>query len=73
MFHGKRLEVRGCVGDQGTEKDIIDGTVDIIPRFANAYDMNDDRSCMCPNALGFAGMLHILYNALEENFKAMSC
>ena len=65
-FHEKRLEVRGGLSDQGTERGLGDDTILSHPRYAD-YDNDDpDMLFMYPLCLMLPGMLHVLYNALQE-------
>ena len=65
QFHHVRNEVRGYTSDQGTEKELAEGTVMVIPRFKD-FDPSDVQSFMYPRCLTVPGHLHILYNALES-------
>ena len=65
-FHEKRCEVRGGLSDQGTEKGLGDDTILALRRFADYAHENPDTLFMYPLCLMFPGMLHVLYNALQE-------
>ena len=66
MFHGKRAEVIGGLSDQGTERNVGEDTVFSLSQFRGAFHPDSNNAFMYPNCLWVTGLLHILYNALEE-------
>jgi hypothetical protein len=70
-FHEVRCEIRGSTMDSGTEKDVGNDTVAIIPRFRDAYDPMDTMAMMYPKNLHCPGHLHILFNSLEAGVKGL--
>ena len=64
-FHELRGQYRGLLSDQGTEKDVSDICLDMLPRYRNAIDPQSKTSYVFPSLLGLPGLLHILYDALE--------
>jgi hypothetical protein len=66
MFHGKRAELIGGTSDQGTEKGMGEDTVFALSQFAGLYASGSKHAFMYPNVLWVTGMMHILYNGLEE-------
>ena len=56
---------RGVLSDQGTEKDVSDICLDMLPRYRHTIDPQLKTSYVFPNLLGLPGLLHILYDALE--------
>ena len=70
MFFEKRCEVRGAVTEQGTEKGIGDDTFRGVHGHQDYTSDNEDDICTYPYVLFFPGILHILYNALQEAIEA---
>lgn len=66
MFHEKRFEVIGGCADQGTEKGMGDDSIRCLEQFSTYEPENRDDLFMYPFLLMLLGMLHVLYNALQE-------
>jgi len=69
-FNTVRKEVRGFCTDQGAERGVCDETVRILPGRLGVPFQNT-AAWMWPFALYVPGMLHIIFNALEEACKKL--
>ena len=70
QFDTVRKEVRGFCTDQGAERGICDETARILPGFVGESFANKN-AWLWPRALWVPGMLHLLFNALEESCKKL--
>ena len=66
MFHEKRYELRGGCSDQGTEKGMGDDSIRSVHGHEEYESDDANSSFLFPRMLMMAGMLHILYNALQD-------
>ena len=70
MWDEKRRELRGGCVDQGTEKGLGDDSIKCHAQFSD-YDPEDsDDLFIYPLILMIPGMLHVLYNALQEGIES---
>ena len=69
-FHVRRTRKRGTCTDGGTEKDLSTITVDMLPKFAGKYHVENTERYMYPNAIAVIGCLHPLWGGLEVFFKS---
>ena len=68
-FHDRRRKHRGNTSDQGTERGMNDTPVDVLPRFDKIALPGTPESYLYPYSFYQPGMLHVLYDALEEASK----
>ena len=72
LMNRKRMAFRGAATDQGTEKDIGDTFISILPQFRNTYANNDPDIWFYPKLLEMPDHLHVIYNSLERHVKIAS-
>lgn len=65
-FHTIRCQYRGVLSDQGTERGHSNISLDIIPRYRGHASPSDTASFAYPHCLQMPGLLHMLYDALEN-------
>ena len=72
MLHEKRYELRGGLADQGTEKGLGDDSIRSV--HGHEDDQSDDATSLFlfPRMLMMPGMLHILYNALQDAVESVA-
>ena len=71
MFHEKRRELRGGCSDQGTEKGMGDESIYSVG-FDDYNPTDAFELFLCPLILWIPGMLHVLYNALQDAIESVS-
>jgi len=69
-FHVRRRQNKGITSDQGAgERGINDAPISVIPRMGNSAPVGSAESYLFPDSFGMVGMLHTLYDALENSAK----
>ena len=72
-FEEVRCEVMGMTTDQGPEKSMHDEIAGVVDFLSGKYSSADAKAYLWPHVLYVAGHMHLLWNALEETCKAVSC
>ena len=69
-FHVRRRKHRGVLSDQGTERGMGDVALSVLSQYATYAPADSPDAFLYPNTFAFPGLLHILYDALENACKA---
>ena len=69
-LHAKRKRYRGMCTDHGTESEVYQSSIDLLPSYRNTYNPGDPDRYFFPNMLGVVGKLHSMWGALEKCVKS---